>query len=70
MKEQANGYASFLLRLWECQVEQQTVWRASLESTQTGQRINFASLDELVAFLAQEYRKEPNAGEPARTPPP
>jgi hypothetical protein len=29
-------------------------WRASLESPQTGERRSFASLDDLMAFLARE----------------
>lgn len=51
------GYLSYLLRLW--QVDHQgvtrqegvTLWRASVESSLTGERQGFASLEELFKFL-------------------
>ena len=47
--EQAN-YASHLLRLWRGSGAK-AVWRASLENVFTGERVSFASLDELFDFL-------------------
>ena len=51
------GYQSYLLRLWQvdhqgvrCQ-EGRTLWRASVESSLTGERQGFASLEELFEFL-------------------
>jgi len=48
-----RDYLSYLLRLWRVGKEN-AVWRASLESPHTGERIGFASLDELFAFLRQQ----------------
>jgi hypothetical protein len=54
------GYLSYLLRLWQVDTEgvgpqeRGTVWRASLESSLTGKRQGFASLDELFEFLQRQ----------------
>jgi hypothetical protein len=42
-------YRSYLLRLW-CEASDRR-WRASLEETQTGKRIGFASLEQLFVYL-------------------
>lgn len=47
-------YASYLLRLWQVEKNGEQVWRASLESAQTGEKQLFAFFDDLVAFLQQE----------------
>jgi hypothetical protein len=47
-------YLSYLLRLWSMRVDDKTVWRASLESAITGERIGFASLDDLLDFLKRQ----------------
>jgi hypothetical protein len=47
------NYLSYLLRLWRVSGER-SVWRASLESPHTGERIGFASLDALFAFLREQ----------------
>ena len=59
-REQAD-YLSYLLRLWRVrgdegahQLAEKPVWRASLESPFTGERMGFASLDALFAFLRQQ----------------
>ncbi len=53
VKEQSD-YVSYLLRLWrEGDSEQEAIWRASLESTRTGERRAFASLDELFDYLRE-----------------
>ncbi len=44
-------YESYLLRLWESDEAGQLIWRASLESTETGQRHGFADLDSLFTYL-------------------
>ena len=44
-------YLSFLLRLWPVKENEHTTWRASLESSHTGERHGFADLDMLCAFL-------------------
>jgi hypothetical protein len=63
------GYLSYLLRLWQVHTERVgpqaggTVWRASLESSLTGQRQGFASLDELFEFLAWQTDRVAGAAE-------
>lgn len=47
----ARRYESYLLRLWESDEAGQLVWRASLESSDTGERRGFADLDSLFAYL-------------------
>jgi hypothetical protein len=49
------SYASYLLRLWQAEEDGRLVWRASLESTVDGHRLNFAGLDALVAFLETKF---------------
>lgn len=49
-----NKYYSFLLRLWKSeQIENAVTWRASLESTDSTERIIFADIDELVEYINQ-----------------
>ena len=47
----ARRYESYLLRLWESDEAGQLIWRASLESTDTGERQGFADLVSLFAYL-------------------
>lgn len=54
MSEKAETYFSYLLRLWREEHNDEWIWRASLESAQTGERHNFATLDELIAFLHEQ----------------
>ncbi len=42
---------SYLLRLWRNDCPAVTNWQASLEIPETGERIGFASLEELFAYL-------------------
>ncbi|MDX9954053.1 MAG: hypothetical protein RBT75_08155 [Anaerolineae bacterium] len=55
-------YQSYLLRIWTVHSddeEEGIVWRGSLESSRTGTRFGFASLDELFAFIrAQTFLLE------------
>jgi hypothetical protein len=44
-------YVSYLLRLWLAEDRDQPLWRASLENTHTGERMGFASLEALMAYL-------------------
>ncbi len=55
MPKTNKDYASFLLRLWRAQEHGRPIWRASLESTQTGQRQNFTDLECLIAFLKSQF---------------
>jgi hypothetical protein len=44
-------YLSYLLRLWQETGDGSPIWRASLESPHSGERLGFADLASLVAFL-------------------
>ena len=52
--EQAN-YQAYLLRLWQSSADGcgPAAWSASLEDPHTGERIGFATLDHLFAYLLQ-----------------
>ena len=44
-------HLSYLLRLWRAEGLGDFEWRASLEIPETGQRIGFANLEQLFAYL-------------------
>ena len=53
-RQESDRYRSYLLRVWkECQASE-SLWRASLESAQTGELRNFTDLEALVEFLRGE----------------
>jgi hypothetical protein len=54
MPEAPQEYQSYLLRLWRTSSQGNAVWRASLESAQTGERRGFADLESLFAFLEEQ----------------
>ena len=58
---EVSGYVSYLLRLWREKGGQTTWWRASLQDPHSGQRVGFAHLDELVAFLREQTGLVPPA---------
>ena len=55
-------YYSFLLRIWRSDHGQQdpSLWRASLESAETGEKISFRSMDELWSFLQRLLTEDPD----------
>ena len=53
-----QDYLAYLLRLWRAGLGESAVWRASLQDPLTGQRMGFASLDDVVAFLKQKMGEE------------
>lgn len=64
--ETANGadYLSYLLRLWQESDEavvgrEAPLWRASLTSPATGERVGFASLEGLVTYLQEQIDATP-----------
>jgi hypothetical protein len=65
MDKQRSSYQSYLLRLWRANGstdrarQGEPVWRASLEDPLTGERMGFASLDDLVAYLRQATDAQP-----------
>jgi hypothetical protein len=54
MARELPDYLSFLLRLWRVDERGLPNWRASLQSPQTGERVSFATLDALFAFLREQ----------------
>jgi hypothetical protein len=64
--ERINGgelppYVSYLLRLWQETGGETNCWRASLQDPLSGERVGFAHLDELVAFLREQISLAPPA---------
>jgi uncharacterized protein (TIGR02246 family) len=60
-------YFSYLLRLWRVRAHgpphwQQPLWRASLQSPQTGERVSFRTLDDLCSFLREQTGLGPDPG--------
>ena len=55
MYGEPRSYLSYLLRLWQTRQDGTLVWRASLQSPDTGERQGFASLEALLVFLRQEF---------------
>ncbi len=53
-----RDYFSFLLRVWRVEVKERTLWRASLESPNTGERLGFADLEALSRYLRAETGQE------------
>ena len=62
MGEVRRGYLSYLLRLWQASVDDELVWRASLESPHTGERLSFADAERLFAFLDAQTRESAPQG--------
>ena len=69
MEKQRSDYVSFLLRLWRESSGQgphpgadATVWRASLQEPLAGERVSFANLEELFAYLRQKTGAMSDAG--------
>jgi uncharacterized protein (TIGR02246 family) len=61
-------YLSYLLCLWRARERSPSnrraaIWRASLQSPQTGERVSFATLEELFAFLRDQADLEPEPRE-------
>ncbi len=50
--DKQHDYQSYMLRLWR--ESDATPWRASLESTATGEKQGFASLSDLIAYLQSQ----------------
>jgi len=56
-----DAYSSYLLRIWRYEKNKGSItskgilWRVSLESTQTRDRINFSSLEAMFIFLKGQF---------------
>jgi hypothetical protein len=51
---------SLILRLWCVEGSSTKYWRAAVEITETGERIGFASLEQLFAYLIDLTEKNNN----------
>ena len=47
-------YVAYLLRLWQVTSDDGAAWRASLQDVRTGERLGFATVERLVAFLTEQ----------------
>ncbi len=56
-------YASYLLRLWQVQNDQQTIWVASIQDPTTGEKRPFANIGTLLQFLQVEFGECPSTKE-------
>jgi len=57
MTDRTAHYQSYLLHLWRSPDEETGDWCAVLEQADTRQKVGFANLDDLVAFLHQITRQ-------------
>jgi hypothetical protein len=53
INEESDAYQAYLLRLWRVPYKGKWQWRASLDSSRTGERQVFARLEELFSFLCE-----------------
>jgi hypothetical protein len=69
---QPDGYTSFLIRLWQTPMESevQVGWCGELEHVQSGVRLSFGTLCELLEFLRQSTVNPPPEGSPRSNEPP
>ena len=58
MPAEQQRYLSYLLRLWQTSDGEKQIWRASLESPGTGERLGFASLADLFDFLLTQTESQ------------
>ena len=54
MAKGRTDYFSYLLRLWRVHDKGVGTWRVELRSASTGERLGFASLDELFDHLREQ----------------
>jgi hypothetical protein len=63
MPNKQQRYLSYLLRLWQTSDDGEQIWRASLESPGTEERLGFASIEDLIDFLRDRTRPEGEGGD-------
>jgi len=56
--DRKKKYRSYLLRLWEEDINGKQVWRISLENPFSGDRRGFVNLKDLCAFLKDKMQEE------------
>lgn len=59
MSTEPLAYRSYLLRLWRTPGGDEQPWRASLEDPLTGERLGFADLEALAAYLREKIERLP-----------
>jgi hypothetical protein len=57
MVKESLPYSSYLLRLWQVDSQESSLWRCSLENAQTGDCQSFASLTAMLEFLETTIKK-------------
>jgi hypothetical protein len=57
MTSTSRRYRSYLIRLWRAESDDTSVWHASTDDTMTGERRNFAGINQLFRFLEQQTRE-------------
>jgi hypothetical protein len=70
MTAEQPGYLAYLLHLWRVNDDGKPVWRASLESPHTGERVGFGSLEALFAFLVEKTGGDVRRAQPRMKPEP
>lgn len=55
MVQPKRTYASYMLRLWQVQIDTQATWVASIQSPTTGEQRWFANIDALTQFLVDTF---------------
>ncbi len=68
MGDEPRRYLSYLLRVWQVGQRKSQVWRASLESPQSGEKLGFPDLEALFAFL-RSLTSTLSSADQDRTPP-
>ncbi len=61
-------YLAYMLRLWQVGGESDLIWRISLQSAYNGERLLFADLDALFAFLKEKTGLSEEHEAPSRHP--
>ena len=54
MPGERRRYLAYLVRFWDASTTGTSLWHASVEDPQTGQRRGFATLESLCAFFAEQ----------------
>jgi hypothetical protein len=57
MADETVDYRSYLLRLWCAREGESDVWRASLQDPQSGERVSFATVEALFAYLQEQLER-------------
>jgi hypothetical protein len=57
MKKEKRRYLAFMLRLWQVRTNGEAIWRGSLESPHTGERLGFANPEALFKYLEEQIHR-------------